>query len=341
MYHPTTRVLTILELLQTHPQLSGAELAARLEVDRRSVRRYIVMLQDLGIPIEAVRGNQGGYRLRPGFKLPPLMLTDAEALAITLSLEAARRQGLAVDGTMVAGALAKIERVLPESLRAELQTLRTTITSAPYPATPQPLDTVLRIVGVATARHERLQLRYAGADGRTSERAVDPYGLISHWGYWYLAGWCWLRNDLRVFRLDRVVEAAQTGQAFTPPADLDPLRVVLERLALSPRQWQIEVILQTSLEAVQTQVVPGTALLEPLADGVRLRATADSLETVARVLAGLGCPLIVREPAELGVKLRQLATNLLTAAARLDCRDAIAEEQEALPNRGQGQASCT
>lgn len=331
MYHPTTRVLAILELLQAHPQLSGAELAARLEVDRRSVRRYIVMLQDLGIPIEAARGNRGGYRLRPGFKLPPLMLSEAEALAITLSLEAARRQGLAVDGAAVLGALAKIERVLPESLRAELQALRTTITSAPYPATPQPVETVLRLVGVATARHERIQLRYAGSDGGPSDRVVDPYGVVCHWGYWYLAGWCWLRNDLRVFRLDRVVEAVQTGQPFTPPGDLDPLQLVLERLALSPRRWRIEVVLETSMEAVQAQVVPGTALLEPVEGGVRLRATADSLETVARVLAGLGCPLIVREPPELGVELRRIAANLLAAAARLDERGAIPADQGVLP----------
>jgi predicted DNA-binding transcriptional regulator YafY len=133
VYHPTTRLLTILELLQAHPQLSGAELAARLEVDRRSVRRYVAMLQDLGIPVEASHGRYGGYRLRPGYKLPPLMLTGAEALAITLSLEAARRQGIAVDSQAIAGALAKIERVLPTVLRTELQSARSAITSTPFP----------------------------------------------------------------------------------------------------------------------------------------------------------------------------------------------------------------
>src|SRR5262245_32153029 len=106
MYHPTTRVLTILELLQAHGSMSGAELGARLEVDRRTVRRYITMLQDLGIPIEATRGPEGGYRLRPGFKLPPLMLTNDEALAITLSLMAARRQSIPADPHTIEGALA-------------------------------------------------------------------------------------------------------------------------------------------------------------------------------------------------------------------------------------------
>lgn len=262
MYHPTTRVLMVLELLQAYPQLSDAELATRLEVDRRSVRRYIVMLQELGIPIEATRGSQGGYRLRAGFKLPPLMLTDAEALAITVSLEAARRQGLALDGAATTGALTKIERVLPEALRSELQALRAAVASAPLAPTPQPASDVLRLVGVALARRERIRLRYVGAAGEQSERTVEPYGLVCHWGYWYLAGWCCLREDVRVFRLDRVVEATPTAARYRPPAELDPLPVVLERLALAPRQCRIDVLLDTTLERAQAQLVPGTALLE-------------------------------------------------------------------------------
>src|SRR5215207_6977589 len=138
MYHPTTRVLTILELLQARSSLSGAELAERLEVDRRTVRRYITMLQDLGIPIEATRGPYGGYRLRRGFKLPPLMLTDDEALAITLSLIAARRQGSVAEAMTIEGALAKIERVLPDGLRARLQAVQSVVTFNPASAGPQP-----------------------------------------------------------------------------------------------------------------------------------------------------------------------------------------------------------
>src|SRR4051812_35563685 len=120
MYQPTTRVLSVLELLQARGRLSGPELAERLEVDLRTVRRYITMLQDLGIPIEGERGRAGGYRLRAGFKLPPLMLSDEEALAVTLGLLVARRMGLTATAPAVEGAIAKIERVLPPDLRAQV-----------------------------------------------------------------------------------------------------------------------------------------------------------------------------------------------------------------------------
>src|SRR3954454_14144537 len=113
MYHPTTRLLTVLELLQTYPRLSGPELAARLEVDVRTVRRYIMMLQDLGIPVEGEIGRYGGYALRPGYKLPPLMFTEDEVVALTVGLLMARQVGLGTNSTAVAGALAKLERVLP------------------------------------------------------------------------------------------------------------------------------------------------------------------------------------------------------------------------------------
>src|SRR5216684_8196197 len=127
MYHPTTRVLTVLELLQSHRQISGPKLAERLEVDIRSVRRYITMLQDLGIPIEAERGRYGTYRLLPGFRLPPLMFTEDEALALTLGLLAARKLGLTAAAPAVEGALAKIERVLPLALRKRVQAVQETL----------------------------------------------------------------------------------------------------------------------------------------------------------------------------------------------------------------------
>src|SRR5215831_1348334 len=113
MYSPATRLLTVLELLQARPGMTAAQLAERLEVNGRSARRYITMLQGLGIPVEAERGRYGGYRLRPGFKLPPLMWTEEEALAVTLGLRAAQQLGLSQTVPTVESALAKVERVLP------------------------------------------------------------------------------------------------------------------------------------------------------------------------------------------------------------------------------------
>src|SRR5215475_7045066 len=179
MYHPTTRVLTILELLQSRGSMSGGELAARLEVDRRTVRRYITMLQDLGIPIEGTRGLAGGYRLRPGFKLPPLMLTDDEALAILLSLIAARRQGIPADPHTIEGALAKIERVLPDGLRRRLQAVQSSTVFLAAPAPPQPHSEIVLTLGVAVQRRRRVQIRYRSHREET-ERGVDPYGLVLH-----------------------------------------------------------------------------------------------------------------------------------------------------------------
>src|ERR1700739_4310617 len=127
MYFPTTRVLTILELLQSRQQLSGPELAERLEVNIRTVRRYITMLQDLGIPVESERGRHGAYQLRPGFKLPPLMFNEEEALSLTLGLLAARRLGLAVAPPAIEGALAKIERVLPPTLLERVRAVQETL----------------------------------------------------------------------------------------------------------------------------------------------------------------------------------------------------------------------
>src|SRR6266702_1618061 len=127
MYFPTTRVLTVLELLQSHARLSGPELAERLEVNTRTVRRYITMLQDLGIPVEAERGRYGTYRLRPGFKLPPLMFTEEEALALTLGLLAARKLGLGVAGPAVESAADKVERVFPATLGDRVQAVQETL----------------------------------------------------------------------------------------------------------------------------------------------------------------------------------------------------------------------
>ena len=137
MYSPTTRLLTLFELLQSHAEIPGSDLAKTLEVDVRSVRRYVTILQDLGIPIEAERGRYGSYGLRPGFKLPPLMFAEDEAVAVALGLLAARRMKLAVAAPAVEGAIAKVERVLPAKLREQVQAVQNTLVfNVPDPEAP-------------------------------------------------------------------------------------------------------------------------------------------------------------------------------------------------------------
>jgi predicted DNA-binding transcriptional regulator YafY len=315
MYHPTTRVLTILEMLQARPGLSGAAIAKQLEVDRRTVRRYITMLQELGIPIETTRGLYGGYRLRPGFKLPPLMLTDDEALAVTLSLIAAQRHGMSLEPAATAGALAKIERVLPYSLQERLQAVRDVLAFTVTADVPRPTSVVLMQLSLAIQRAERVQLWYQSGAAQT-ERSVDPYGLVFHWGRWYLAAWCHLRQAIRVFRLDRVTSLSPVPETFSRPVGFDSLTVVMESLAMAPWGWEVVVLLETTLETVEQQLPPGWAILEEVAGGILLRGQYDRLDWIAAQLLLLNCPLTVRQPQELIEALRVLGERASALSER-------------------------
>lgn len=313
MYHPTTRVLTVLELLQAHGRLSGADLAARLEVDGRSVRRYITMLQDLGIPVETERGRYGGYRLRRGFKLPPLMFTEEEALALTLGLLTARRLGLAAAAPAVEGALAKLDRVLPAQLREQVQAVQETLALDLAPPEAAPESAMVLAFSLAARQGRRLWLRYRSGAAET-ERELDPYGLVYHAGRWYTAGWCHLRADLRVFRLDRVLAVEAREATFARPADFDCLTYVLQALATQPGTWVAEAVLRLAPEEARRRVSAAIATLEETTDGVLLRCHTDNLDWMARYLVGLECPFLVRRPPELRAALRRLADDIAHVA---------------------------
>jgi len=321
MYHPTTRVLTVLELLQSHRQMSGPKLAERLEVDIRSIRRYITMLQDLGIPIETERGRYGTYRLRPGFKLPPLMFTEDEALALTLGLLAARRLGLAVAAPAVEGALAKIDRVLPTALRERVQAVQQTLVLdliSPDTSVSSPGGSVVLTFSTAAQQERRIWMRYRSGSAEETERAVDPYGLVYHVGLWYAVCHCHLRRGLRVFRLDRVLHAEPLDEAFTRPPNFDSLDYLMRTLATMPDTWKVEVLLETTLEEARRLVPAPLATLEQEPEGVVLCSHVQTLDWIARFLVGLHCPFIVREPSELRETLRQLAAEIAHLAARTE-----------------------
>ncbi len=319
MYFPATRVLTVLELLQSRQRISGPELATRLEVDTRTVRRYITMLQDLGVPVEAERGRYGSYRLRPGFKLPPLMFTDDEALALTLGLLAARKMGLTVAAPAVEGALAKVERVLPATLRQRVQAVQETLVFDFTPSSTVPNNEVVVTLCAAAQQGKRVWMRYRNWDAsEETERAVDPYGLVYRSGFWYMVAYCHLRTELRTFRLDRIVNTEMREESFTRPSNFDSLAHVLQSIPNTPATWLIDVLLETTLEHAKRVVPPALAILEECNEGVTFRCYVHDLNWMAYVLLGLGCPLIVRQPPELRDALRRLAQEATKLAERIN-----------------------
>ncbi len=315
MYFPTTRVLTVLEMLQSRAQMSGPELAERLEVDTRTVRRYITMLQDLGIPVEAARGRYGAYRLRPGYKLPPLMFNDEEVLALSLGLIAVRKIGLIGAAPAIEGALAKIERVLPEKLRESFDALQETLVFDFTSSDATPRGEVVAILSTAAKQQRRAWIRYAAyGSSETTEREVDPYGLVYRSGFWYLVGYCHLRNALRTFRLDRVLEADIRQETFDCPLNFDTLAHVIESIPKTPARWQAEVLLEATMETAQQSLPASLAMLEQTSDGVLLRCNVNDLDWLAYLLAGLSFSFIVRRPLELRDALRRLAQNIMEKA---------------------------
>ena len=310
-YSPVTRLLTLLDLLQSRPGVTAAQLAERLEVEARSVRRYIIMLQDIGIPVEAVRGRYGGYRLRPGFKLPPLMWTEEEAVAVTLGLQAIQQLGPSQIMPTIEHALAKVERVLPQALREQVQAVQETVILDLDGRSHSEPNRYMMPLSMAAAQRKRVWMRYQARPDEEHERAFDCYGLVYHHRQWYTVGYCHLRQDTRIFRLDRIQALEVREERFTPPAHFDCLAYTIQAFAAIPSRWLAEVLLQGSLEHIREAVPATFATLEETSEGILLRAYDDDLQHTARFLVSLGCPFRVLQPPELVEELRTLARALL------------------------------
>lgn len=311
MPHPTTRVLAVLELLQSRGRISGPDLARHIEVDVRTLRRYIALLEELGIPITTERGRHGAYMLVAGFKLPPMMFTDAEALALSMGLLASRGLGLQADAPALASAEAKLERVMPEALKRRLRTVAATVAIEPARAlSAHPSGTVLMVLSHAAHVHERVHLHYRSAQGDESERDFDTYGLGIRGGAWYAVGHCHLRRGVRTFRLDRIFDAQPRGVRFAQPADFDVLEWLNRTIATLPRAHRVEVLLHADLAAARNQFSPAIGLFEDVEGGVLLRARTDDLAWFARQLARVSCDFEIRSPARLRKELALRAARL-------------------------------
>lgn len=310
MYHPTTRVLAVLELLQTHGRLSGAEMSRRLDVDGRTLRRYIVMLEQIGIPILSERGRHGGYALMPGFKLPPMMFTDDEALALSLGLLAARSLGLAEAAPAVASAQAKLERIMPAGLKQRVGAIDETVRLDLARATAPQDNAALVTLSSAAQSRQRVQLRYRPPGADETERGFDPYGLAFYDGCWYAVGYCHLRRDMRTFRLDRIVAADLLPQGFARPDGFDALAHLRNSLAAMPRAHAATVLLETDLHTAQRYLMDAIGLFEQTGDGVLLHNQSDDLAWFARELASLPFGFRIISPDALRDELDTIAQRL-------------------------------
>ncbi|MEV8128871.1 YafY family protein [Streptomyces sp. NPDC085944] len=313
------RLLTLLSLLQTPREWPGGELADRLGVSRRTVRRDIDRLRELGYPVQATMGADGGYRLVAGKAMPPLVLDDEEAVAIAVGLRAGAGHAVAGLDEASVRALAKLEQVLPSRLRHRVTTLQSATTPLTSGDGPSIAPETLTVMASTVAGHERLRFAYRAADGTGTRRLTEPYRLVSTGRRWYLVAYDVDRDDWRTFRVDRVSEPFATGARFAP-REL-PTGDAAEYLRRSMQQrtdsYEIAVVFHAPAEAVAPLLPPWMGAPEPVEGCAScvVRATVSGpVEWTAARLATTGLEFRVREPAELVDCVRELGARLARAA---------------------------
>lgn len=310
----TQRVLRLLSLLQSRPVWTGPELAERLGVTTRSIRRDVERLRDLGYPVNAAQGVGGGYRLGAGRALPPLLLEDEEAVAVAVSLR------LAAGGT-VAGAseaalrtLAKLDQVMPPRLRSEVRAIQDATDTLVGAATEVDGDALLTIAK-ACRDLVRLRFGYAARDGAATERTVEPVRLVATGRRWYLMAWDLDRDDWRTFRLDRMSSVVATTWRFRPREHPDPATYVQRAVSSAGYRRQATLRMHASAEEVRARVPPTSGTVTPVDEHTcLLEAGAELLEPLAFHIAWLGFDFEVVEPPELRDVLRRLGERMVAAA---------------------------
>lgn len=324
--NPAGRVLTLLERVQERPGATGPRLAAELGVTERTIRRYVATLQDLGIPVEPTRGRNGGYRLRPGFRMPPLMLSTDEAVAVTLALATIRAPATAVPlgdlrgppVSAAATALDKLVRVLPREVATRVEQVLMAVSAPAANASsgwPAPAPPTLSALAEGVVGRRRCRIRHRPQHGSVTVREVNPYGVAAVHGGWYLHAWCHLRNGRRTFRIDRIdrVDVLPTG--FSAPEGLDIVAAVEESLALARPEWPVTLLVQAGLADVEAWVPRHLGVLEAVDEATtRLRSSTSNLDYFAWRIGDLPFPMTVVAPDELRGAFRKHAERLLAVA---------------------------
>jgi predicted DNA-binding transcriptional regulator YafY len=309
----SARLLRLLSLLEVRPEWSGADLAARLHVTPRTLRRDVAKLRSLGYPVHAQPGVAGGYRLGPGAALPPLLLDDDEAVAVALSLRTAAAHAVTGIGEASVRALTKLEQVLPARLRERAAAISaaTVPLIGPGPAVDAgTLTTIAR----GCRNHERLEFGYRRHDGGVDSRVVEPHRLVQAGYRWYLVARDVGRDDWRTFRADRIDKPGLTGVRFVPRDPPDAAAFVARAVTTAPYRYQARVLVRAPAEVVAERVPPSVGVLEPADDGCILSSGADSLDMLAFHIAALDLDFTVLEPPELIERAATLAARLASAA---------------------------
>ncbi len=318
MTETSSRLLELLALLQGRRDWTGAELADRLGVTRRTIRRDIERLRELGYPVESVTGPAGGYRLRAGTAMPPLLLDDDEAIAIAVGLRTAARASVAgVEETSVR-ALVKLEQVLPARLRRRVSALASVMT-VPAAGGPTVDPQHLTVIATASRDSERIRFGYRSRDGSETRREVEPYSVVNLGRRWYLAAWDCGREDWRTFRIDRLLRPASTGVRFAPrkmPAR-DAAAYVEQSIAGAPHRYEARVTLGVGADELRGRVPSWWGgEVEPIDERCcTYRTGDDDLGWLAIRIAMLGVDFVVEEPPELAEQFRELAARLDRATA--------------------------
>jgi predicted DNA-binding transcriptional regulator YafY len=315
MSDTASRLLRLLSLLQARRDWAGEELADRLDVSARTVRRDIDRLRELGYPVESVTGPAGGYRLRAGSALPPLLLDDEEAIAIAVGLSTAARASVTGIEETAVRALVKLEQVLPAHLSRRVRALGGATSTLPLTG-PTVDPKHLTVIAAACRDRECLRFVYRRRDGTTSRRLVEPQSLVNHGRRWYLVAWDLRRQDWRTFRLDRLARATSSGVRFSPrrlPAK-DAAAYVEQSITRAPNRFDAVVTLHAPAEEMSHRLPGHSGTIESIdARTCRYRTGDDDLKWLALRIAMIGVDFEVHQPPELVAQVRTLAARLRRA----------------------------
>ncbi len=315
MNQTSGRLLQLLSLLQGRRDWPGNELADRLEVSGRTIRRDIERLRQLGYPVESLTGPAGGYRLRAGSAMPPLLLDDEEAIAIAVGLRTAAGSSVTGIEETAVRALVKLEQVLPAHLRRRVGALSSATLTLPV-AGPAVDPQHLTVIAAACRDSESLRFGYTSRDGTDSRREVEPHALVNYGRRWYLVAWDRRRTDWRTFRLDRLATPSSTRVRFTPrklPAK-DAAAYVERSLTEARNRFEARVTLHANAAEIASRVPAHWGALEPIdAHTCEYRTSDDDLRWLALRILMLGVDFDVHEPPELVDHLRTLTLRLRRA----------------------------